>query len=294
MNESLDDLLSLEKLDINLFRSRHHRENFRKSLFGGQVLGQALMAVSHTVEGVLPSSLHAYFLRAGKSDTPVIYDVESVRNGNSISTRRVVARQHGRPIFNMSASFHKEEQGFEHQQDAPIDIAQPEDLIKLYGQPETDKHIIEENKLVNKNMPAPFELLPVDQSLFSSSSIKKPEAYFWLKATSSLSDSKLIHICSLAFASDLGLLATSLLPHTKNLFDTEIFAASIDHAMWFHCNDFRPDEWMLYNTFSPWAGKARGFNHGRVYRRDGRLVASTTQEGLIRPSDNILSSLNKN
>ena len=291
MNESLDDLLILEQLDVNLFRSRYHKENFRRSLFGGQVLAQALMAVSATVENILPTSLHAYFLRAGSSDAPVIYDVESVRDGNTISTRRVVGRQYGRPIFNMSASFHKHEAGFEHQHEIPSNIPTPEELIKERGLPTSDKHTKEQSAQGQPKMPVPFILLPVDKDLFVPKMGRKPEAYFWLKATGNISSSKIVHLSALAFASDLGLLATSLLPHSRNLFDTELFAASIDHAMWFHSSDFKPNEWMLYKTQSPWAGKARGFTLGSIFNRQGKLVASTTQEGLIRPSEALLKEM---
>ena len=293
MTASLDEILSLETLDVNLFRSRYHRENFRKSLFGGQVLGQALMAMTNTVKDTLPTSCHAYFLRAGTSDAPVIYDVEVVRDGNSISSRRVVARQHGRPIFHMSASFHKEEEGFEHQLEKPTNIPSPEEIIKTHGLPQTDQHIAEINKTsANRpQMDVPFILLPVDENLFTSRKVREPEAYFWLKTNAELPDSPIFHLSALAFASDLGLLATSLLPHSVNLFDRSVFAASIDHAMWFHSNDFKADDWMLYKTESPWAGKARGYTQGSIFRRDGLLIATTTQEGLIRPSEELLSKI---
>lgn len=292
MSASLDEILDLETLDTNLFRSRFHRENFRKSLFGGQVLSQALTAMASTVKDTLPTSCHAYFLRAGMSDSPVIYDVELVRDGNSVSNRRVVARQHGRPIFHMSASFHKEEEGFEHQIEKPIDIPSPEELIKTHGLPQTDKHIAQANQSSTSHSPqmdVPFVLLPVDENLFTSRKVRNPESYFWLKTNSKLPSSPIIHLGALSFASDLGLLATSLLPHSVNLFDTSVFAASIDHAMWFHSYDFKADDWMLYKTQSPWAGKARGYTQGSIFRRDGLLIATTTQEGLIRPNEELLA-----
>ncbi len=280
MPMSLERILTLEQLDSNLFRSMEHCENFRKPLFGGQVLGQALMAGFQTVEGDLPNSLHAYFLRSGSSESPVIYDVEKVRDGRSFTSRRAVARQFGRPIFNLSASFHKPEQGYEHQDPFPENIPQPEEIIAARTSDDKKGYVRE---LGTHASIAPFEILLVTEELFSSKETHKPEGYFWIKTANRLSDNPIIHHCALAFASDLGLLATALLPHEVTMFDGEIFAASVDHAMWFHRSDFRADEWLLCRTFSPWAGKARGFALGSIFNQKGELIASTAQEGLIRP-----------
>ncbi len=279
MNANLAELLELDALDINLFRSRFHRENFRSTLFGGQVLGQALMASASTVEDRLPNSLHAYFLRPGNSQTPVIYDVENVRDGKSFSARRVVARQQGRTIFNMAASFHIEESGYHHALPFPSGIPQPEDLQA----PRDAKPHLCGSKISPGEHQTPFYYLPVEDDLFGSSQPQAPTAHFWLKSVDPLPDQPIHHYCALAFASDLGLLATALLPHEATLFDGRVLPASIDHAMWFHSANFRVDDWLLYVTDSPWSGSARGFARGSVYNREGELVASTAQEGLIRP-----------
>lgn len=287
---SLEEILTLESLDKNLFRSQHHRENFRKTLFGGQVLGQALIAMHQTTNHALPNSplpnsLHAYFLRSGRSDMPVIYDVESVRDGRSFQSRRAVARQHGRSIFHMSSSFHKQEAGFEHQHEAPQDIPSPEELLASRNAT-IDPHIRQSHDKHTATLGMPFHLIPIDENILSSNESHPPTMCFWLKTTEKLSDSPILHFSALAFASDLGLLGTALLPHKTNLFDSDIFAASVDHAMWFHCHDFRADEWVLYQTTSPWAGQARGFAQGSLFTRTGKLIASTAQEGLIRPTGN--------
>lgn len=277
MGLTMDDILDLEELDTNLFRSQHHYENFRKSLFGGQVLGQALMAAYKTTDDALPNSLHAYFLRAGSSASPVIYDVENVRDGRTFSCRRVVARQSGRPIYNMSASFHAEEEGFQHQVEYPEHVPLPEELLKDRA------HISMGDKVLKAQGPdTPFHFLPVDDALFSTDRISPPEGYFWIKAKDKLPDTPISHYCALAFASDIGLLATALLPHNSMIFDENLIVASVDHAMWFHRKDFRADEWLLCKNFSPWAGNARGFAQAHIFNLDKQLVASTAQEGLIR------------
>lgn len=275
---SLANILELEQLDINLFRSQHHCENFRKTLFGGQVLGQALKATYLTQDGMMPHSLHAYFLRPGSSEIPVIYDVENVRDGRSFSSRRAVAKQYGRPIFNMSASFHKQEQGFEHQIAFPANIPHPEDIIA-----QRNTHTKHEG-FKRDDSGTPFEFVSVDESLFSKDIVQPPIGYFWIRAIETLADDPLAHHCALAFASDLGLLASALLPHNATIFDDNLTVASIDHAMWFHRHDFRTDEWLLCSTFSPWAGNACGFAQAHIFDTKKQLIASTTQEGLIRPN----------
>jgi acyl-CoA thioesterase-2 len=279
MSVSLTDLLDLETLDINLFRSRFHRENFRNTLFGGQVLGQSLMAAARTCPDRLPHSMHAYFLRAGNSDTPVIYDVESVRDGQSFSARRVVARQQGRPIFNMAASFHKEEPGYHHAAPMPKDIPPPEQIMAEQQQAPLDG-----SEVARGGGHMPFQFVPVDADALMDPRPRPAHTSFWLRSMESLPDSPIHHYCALAYASDVGLLATALLPHNTTLFEGKVIPASVDHAMWFHTQDFRVDEWLLYVTDSPWAGFARGFTRGALYTRQGQLVASTTQEGLLRPT----------
>jgi len=285
MQAELNNILDLEQLDTNLFRNRHHQENFKGIIFGGQVLSQALLCCYRTQdkpeESALPHSLHAYFLRAGKSDIPVIYDVEKVRDGRSITSRRVVARQYGRPIFNMSASFHYPEEGYHHQAPFPSGVPMPEEILAARGPLIHDEHIpAPDGRQTTFN---PFSLLPVDADLFSNTNSRPPEALFWIKANESLSNESIVHYCTLAFASDLGLLATTLLPHGVSIFSPSIFAASIDHAMWFHSSEFRADDWLLCRTYSPWAGGARGFAYSSLYTKEGKLILSTAQEGLVRP-----------
>lgn len=282
MPEQLVDLLQLEQLDVNLFRSLSYQENHRKHLFGGQVLGQALVAASQTVSGRLPHSLHGYFLRAGSSEMPVIYDVDPIRDGGSFTTRRVVAKQKGRAIFNMAASFQVEETGFSHQMPLEEDVADPESLpsgreIAMRLHPE-----LPEGVLATMSEDGMFEMRPLDAEAYLSDEPSSPIGRFWIKATGRLPDDPILHRSALAYASDMGLMATSLFPHPTNVFNPKLMPASLDHAMWFH-SDFRADEWLLYATDSPWAGGARGLNRGQIYTRNGELVASTVQEGLIRP-----------
>ncbi len=284
MTEQLVDLLQLEQLDINLYRSLSYQENHRKHLFGGQVLGQALVAASQTVEDRKPHSLHGYFLRAGSSELPVIYDVDRIRDGRSFTTRRVVAKQKGRAIFNMAVSYHTEEAGYEHQMPFLESMDDPDTLpsgrdIAMQLHPE-----LPEDVLATLSKRGMFELRPVDTESYLSDIPSQPVGRFWIKATGTLPDDPILHRSALAYASDLGLMATSLFPHPTNVFNPKLMPASLDHAMWFH-TDFRADEWLLYATDSPWAGGARGLNRGQIYTRDGKLVASTVQEGLIRPLD---------
>ncbi|TVZ39285.1 acyl-CoA thioesterase-2 [Alteromonadaceae bacterium 2753L.S.0a.02] len=282
MSANISQVLELEKLDSNLFRNLHHRENFMGTLFGGQVLAQALMACHRTVDetNALPHSLHGYFLRAGKSNDPVIYDVEKVRDGQSIKSRRVVARQYGHSIFNMSASFHVEETGYHHQIPFPK-VPMPEELLETQSTLSHDYHIPPVTE--GGGVMSPFEILAIESDIFDESDNRPAEAMFWMRAKEPLSQNIIDHYCTLAFASDLGLLATTLLPHGVSIISGKIAAASIDHAIWFHSSNFRADDWLLCKTFSPWAGAARGFAHGSIYTRNGELILSTCQEGLIRP-----------
>lgn len=278
MLEKLSKLLDVEELDSNLFRSRQHVENYRKVLFGGQVLGQALMAATRTVDGRLPHSLHAYFLRPGSSELPVIYDVDPIRDGGSFTTRRVVAKQKGRAIFNMSASFQIEEPGFDHQIDMPTGhIPDPESL-------KSTQELAQEAGLKSPEHDQRrymIDFRPVDPQGYFSNEIREPHCMFWLRAEGEMSDDPVEHRCALCYASDIALLSTALQPHPSSIFDPHLMPASLDHAMWFH-RDFRADEWLLYVTDSPSATGARGYCRGQIFTRDGVLVASATQEGLIR------------
>ncbi|MFI2810006.1 MULTISPECIES: acyl-CoA thioesterase II [Microbulbifer] len=276
--EKLSKLLDVEELDRNLFRSRQHVENYRKVLFGGQVLGQALTAATRTVENRLPHSLHAYFLRPGSSDLPVIYDVDPIRDGGSFTTRRVVAKQHGRAIFNMSASFQIQEPGFDHQVDMPTDDVPDPESLKNTQQLAEEAGLVSEAHDQRRYM---IDFRPVDPESYFDRKQREARCMFWLRAEGEMSDDPLEHRCALSYASDLALLGTSLQPHPISLFDPHLMPASLDHAMWFH-RDFRADDWLLYVTDSPSASGARGFCRGQLFTRDGVLVASTAQEGLIR------------
>jgi len=274
--KNLAALLALHQIDENSYESVEHTENFRMTLFGGQVLGQALLAASNTVIDRHPHSLHAYFLRAGSSLEPVRYDVEIVRDGGSISSRRVVASQAGKVIFQMAASFHATEDGFSHQDRAPDGVAPPsdDDVMQTFRDPHVKRA---------EDSPYPFFVVPVGENLINSLERHPPDSMFWIRTARDFDRSPAWQCAALAYASDLGLLATALLPHSASLFQSELTAASIDHSMWFHNPNFRVDDWLLVCTHSPWAGNARGFTSGSVFTRNGVLIASTAQEGLIRP-----------
>ncbi|OLS63833.1 acyl-CoA thioesterase II [Pseudomonas putida] len=278
--DDLVDLLSLEAIEENLFRGRSQDLGFRQ-LYGGQVLGQSLSAASQTVEEARHvHSLHGYFLRPGDATMPVVYSVDRVRDGGSFSTRRVTAIQKGNPIFTCSASFQYDEEGFEHQGQMP-DVVGPENLpseVEL-AQSMADKlpeHI--RDKLLCAK---PIEVRPVTEKDPFNPKPGDPVKYAWFRADGTLPDSQALHKYMLAYASDFGLLTTSLMPHGKSVWHKDMQIASLDHALWFHGN-LRADEWLLYAMDSPWAGNARGFSRGSIFNRAGQLVASSCQEGLIR------------
>ena len=279
--EQLLSTLDLEQLEINLFRGRSP-ENGWQRVFGGQVVGQALMAAARTVEAQdrIAHSLHSYFLLAGDPTAPIIYEVDRIRDGGSFTTRRVVAIQHGHAIFSMAASFHKPEAGFDHQIAMP-DVPPPEALPSeeellarlLPTMPQEVRFYWERER--------PIELRPVDLSRFFGKENLEPKQYLWIKTNGALPDNDRLHRCALAYASDFSLLDTALIAHGRVLFDPRLLLASLDHAVWFH-RSFRADEWLLYAQDSPSAQVGRGFCRGSIFSRDGRLVASTAQEGLIR------------
>ena len=279
---ALDDLLSvldLEPLEHNLFRGRSPQVGWQR-VFGGQVIGQALVAACRTVEGRRPHSLHAYFLLGGDPKVPIVYEVERLRDGRSFTTRRVKAVQHGRAIFAMSASFHVEEPGFDHQAAMP-DVPRPEDLP---GEAEIRAGILPE-------MPAPvrayyererpIELRPVEFDRYRPGAPHPAGFNVWIRTTGRLPDDPAVHACVLAYASDMTLLDAALAAHGRTVFERSIQAASLDHALWFH-RPFRADDWLLYAQDSPSASGARGFSRGLIFTREGVLVASVAQEGLLR------------
>jgi acyl-CoA thioesterase-2 len=282
MHQLLQDLvkvLTLERLEINLFRGQS-RDIGSPQVFGGQVLGQALVAASATVEGRMVHSLHAYFMRRGDFNAPIVYDVDRARDGHHFSTRRVVAIQHGEQIFNMAASFQIAEHGIEHQAAMP-DVPGPDALPEaqfhyrdvLPKLPERLRRLLEHKR--------PFEFRPVQPPAFLSTQPQSPQKQVWFRAIDRLPDDESLHRCLLAYVSDFNLLDTAMRPHSVSAATPNIAIASIDHAMWFH-HDVRVDEWLLYSTDSPSASGARGFARGSIYRVDGRLLASTAQEGLMR------------
>ena len=283
MSQVLDDLvnlLTLEPIEENLFRGRSQDLGFRQ-LFGGQVLGQSLSAMSQTVEDARHvHSMHGYFLRPGDAGLAVVYQVDRVRDGGSFSTRRVTAIQKGQPIFTCSASFQYDEGGFEHQTTMP-DVVGPENLPSELEITRQRAHLIPEAMREKLLCAKPIEFRPVVGEDPFNPKVSDPVKYVWFRADGALADTPALHKYLLAYASDFGLLTTSMLPHGKSVWQKDMQVASLDHALWFH-NDLRADDWLLYAMDSPWAGNSRGFSRGSVYNRAGQLVASVTQEGLIR------------
>ena len=282
MSRALEELLSvldLEALEHNLFRGLSPQVGWQR-VFGGQVIGQALVAAIRTVEGRLAHSLHAYFLRAGDPAVPIIYEVDRIRDGGSFSTRRVVAIQHGLAIFSMSASFHKPEEGLYHQLPMP-DVPPPEALPSEAELKERFIDRLPEPVKAYWQRERPIEIRPVDLSRFLSPGNQAPTQLVWIRATGKLGDDFSLHQCVLAYASDFTLLDTALIAHGRFVFDPTLMLASLDHAIWFH-RRFRADDWLLYAQDSPTSGAGRAFCRGTFFTRDGELVASTAQEGLIR------------
>lgn len=249
-------------------------------MFGGQVLGQALMAACRTVTGRQAHSLHAYFLLPGDMKTPIVYSVERIRDGRSFATRRIVAIQHGRPIFIMTASFQTAEHGVEHQTAMP-DVPPPDDLPSLLdlkrGMAETDPERFQ-GKVLRE---LPVEIRPVRPANPYLEMVQPAVQQVWVRVTATLPDDPDLHQAALAYASDFSLLRTASLPHGISLRQGTVHAASIDHAMWFH-RPFRADQWLLFAMESPSAAGARGLSHGNFFTREGALVASAAQEGLMR------------
>lgn len=282
MSRALDQLLTIldiERLEENLFRGLSPQVGWQR-VFGGQVIGQALVAANRTVNGRLTHSLHAYFLRAGDPSVPIIYSVDRIRDGGSFTTRRVVAVQHGQAIFSMAASFHKEETGLEHQIKMP-EVPPPESLP---SEAELKACLIDRVPPQVKaywERERPIEIRPVDLSRYLTPGNHDPSQQVWIRATGELSNDQSLHQCVLAYASDFTLLDTALIAHGRFVFDPKLILASLDHALWFH-RKLRADEWLLYAQDSPISGGGRAFCRGMLFTRDGKLVASTAQEGLLR------------
>ncbi|HDZ07905.1 acyl-CoA thioesterase II [Pseudohongiella sp.] len=285
-NQQLQQLfnhLELEKLDENLYRSAHKNEGWFR-VYGGQVLAQALLSASHTVpDDRHVHSLHAYFLRPGDLDQPIIFHVDRIRDGRSFTTRRVVAMQHGKAILNMAASFQIPEEGLSHQAQMP-DVPPPEECASRKEMAERFRGKISEDLLERFSRQFAVDLRHVDINSLFDDTPKEPVTSVWFRVNSELPADYDRHAHLLAYASDMTLLQTSLRPHGQSLFDPKLQIASLDHAMWFH-RPFRTDDWLLYAQDSPSSSQARGFNRGNIFTRDGVLVASVCQEGLMRVRD---------
>ena len=273
-------MLDLEEIERNHYRGTSPNEGWQR-VYGGQVLGQALVAAARTVEpDRYAHSLHGYFLRPGDTRVPILYVVDRIRDGKSFTTRRVVAIQHGQAIFNMAISFQILEDGLTHQFDMP-EVPPPEAL----------EDEAELRKRFAANLPReyadsftrerPIEVRPIEPYDFFKPEKRAPQQSCWMRTRGVLPDDKRLHQCVLAYLSDWTLLDTATLPHALSWTQPNLQTASLDHAMWFH-RPFRADEWLLYVQDSPSASGARGFNRGLVYTRNGLLVASVAQEGLIR------------
>lgn len=275
--------LTLERLDDNLFRGPSASEGWQR-VYGGQVLGQALLASAGTVEaGRDLHSMHAYFLLGGDPAFDIVYEVDRIRDGGSFTTRRVRALQHGRAIFTMAASYHKGEDSYDHQSAMP-DVPKPDALPSMTELMAKVATQLPANMRAYWERERPLDVRIVDPSRYISRTARTPTQALWLKTTAPLADDLALHQAVLAYASDFTLLDTALIAHGKLLFDSDIQLASLDHAMWFH-RPLRIDEWVLYVQDSPTAFGARGFCRGSVYDLKGRLVASVAQEGLMRKRD---------
>jgi acyl-CoA thioesterase-2 len=275
----LVELLDLELIEDNLFRGRQPDTQLQR-VFGGQVAAHALVAATRTVaEKYVVHSLHSYFVRPGDTAVPIIYDVESIRDGRTFATRRVIARQHGRPIFGMTLNFQVPEEGLEHQDVMPV-VPAPEDCISLgdiFAQRNHDTSEWQREwaaldvRYAGNSRPG-GELEAGDQPA---------RAQIWIRTNGALSDDPLQHVAAFTYASDMTLLGASLVPHQVFISSPNVQAASLDHTIWFH-RPFRADEWWLYDQHSPIATGGRGLTMARVFTPDGTLVATVAQEGLIR------------
>ncbi len=276
--DDLVALLDLEPIEVNIFRGISPDVD-QQRVFGGQVAGQALVAAARTVDpDRAVNSLHAYFLRPGDPAVPILYEVDRMRDGRSFTTRRVVAIQHGRPIFNLSASFHVHEAGFDHQFPIGDDVTPPDDLPDFLTRWEPWRDRLG----AWYDRPRPIDTRYVDWTPPDRQAPMAPHHRVWLRADGELPDDPVLHACVVTYASDMTLLDTALLPHGGSFMDGHVQMASLDHAMWFH-RPFRADEWLLYDQDTPSASDARGLARGLIYTERGDLVVSVVQEGLIRP-----------
>lgn len=278
--QQLLDLFVLEPVGVDHFVGQSLDLGFR-NLFGGHILGQSLVAAGNTCAERDAHSLHAYFIRGGDPRAPIQYHVERVRDGHSFSVRRVVASQGDKPILVLSASFQMDEGGFEHQDTMP-QVPPPEDVPREPSSRRPVPELIPTEVAATSAQPdLAIEIRPIDPMDRYAPTAKPPHQCVWFRAAGAVPPNRALHKCLLAYASDFGLLGTSLRPHAATYYEPDMVTASLDHAMWFY-RDFAIDDWLLYVCDSPSAARARGLNHGRIFTRDGRLVACTAQEGLIR------------
>lgn len=273
--EFLVNLLDLEPIEVNIFRGTQPNEE-RQRVFGGQVAAQALMAAGRTVEHGWVHSLHSYFLRPGDPTVPILYEVDRIRDGRSFTTRRVVAIQHGRAIFNLSASFHDSEEGLEHQIQMP-DVPPPESLEPLFERLEPWKEELSDWF----ERPHPIDQRHIGELPWHREGTGEPCQRLWIRADGSLPDKPLLHACVATYASDMSLFDVILAPHDIRWDDADFMGASLDHCIWFH-RPFRADEWLLYDTESPVAAGGRGLARGFLFNREGRLCVTLVQEGVAR------------
>jgi acyl-CoA thioesterase-2 len=280
--QEIIEILDLEPLEVNLFRGRSPQSRWQR-VFGGQVIGQALVAACRTVEDVAirpPHSLHAYFLLGGDPKVPIIYEVDRIRDGKSFTTRNVKAIQHGHAIFTMSVSFHVAEPGLTHQFKMP-DVPKPDALPSEAEIKERIFPLLPEAARRYYERDRPIEFRPVEFSRYLGEKSETGRFDIWIRTTGRLPDEPAIHQCVLAYASDMMLLDAALIPHGRSVFSEDIMAASLDHALWFH-RPFRADEWLLYAQDSPNLFGSRGFSRGLIFDSSGTLIASVAQEGLLR------------
>lgn len=280
--EDLIGLLQLERIEENIFRG-DSRDIGGPQVFGGQVIGQALSAAQHTVEGRVAHSLHAYFLRRGDVNAPIVYEVDRSRDGGSFSNRRVVAIQHGRPILNLAASFQNPEPGLDHYAEMP-DVPGPEGLQDLVEAAKCNVDYIPSKMRRFLLDDRPFEFRHVEPVNFEGGDPSPPRKHVWMRAVDKLPNDPVLHQNMLTYVSDHELVGTASNPHGLSFTRGNVIMASLDHALWFH-REVRVDEWLLYAMDSPNASGARGFARGQFFTEDGVLVASTAQEGLMRVID---------
>ncbi len=279
--KELLQLLALEKIEENIYRGQSQDLGFG-NVFGGQVLGQALSAASRTVTSDFHAhSLHGYFMRPGDAKKPIVYTVDCIRDGKSFVTRRVVAVQNGLAIFSMGTSFHRDETGYEHQNTMP-DIKGPDGIENEVEMARRLSNQIPPSILEKLLCKKPIEIRVVNPVNPFNPKPMPPKKYIWFRAIDKIPNDEATQRYMLAYASDFHLVATSLYPHGKTFWSSDMQVASLDHSIWFH-RKFKMDDWLLHVMGSPCAGKARGLNIGSIYTRDGALVASVAQEGLLRP-----------